>query len=63
MRLREFSPRSLEPTQAPLCPKCGTSMWVVRTEDDARGWNRHTYECPECYNHRTIVIMRRLRQR
>ena len=55
VRYREFVPRSLEPTEAPFCANCGTSMWVVRVERDIE-LDHRTYECPGCYRATTIAI-------
>ena len=56
MRLvdRDDIRRSLEPTQVPLCVKCGTSMWTIQIEDFA-DQGRRTYECPECLYNTTII--------
>jgi DNA-directed RNA polymerase subunit RPC12/RpoP len=58
MHHRAVSPRSLEPTDVPVCPKCGTSMWLIHIEDDL-GRNRRAYECPGCGHKTTINIKHR----
>jgi hypothetical protein len=32
----------------PQCPTCGTRMWIARIEPDEPGYDRRTFECPEC---------------
>jgi DNA-directed RNA polymerase subunit RPC12/RpoP len=51
----KVTPRSLEPTKVPVCAECGTSMWVIRIEDDISR-NLRTYYCPDCGYRTTIVV-------
>jgi hypothetical protein len=32
----------------PQCPTCGARMWIARIEPDEPGYDRRTFECPEC---------------
>jgi predicted nucleic-acid-binding Zn-ribbon protein len=34
----------------PICPKCGTRMWLSRIEPDEPGCDKRTFECPKCEN-------------
>jgi hypothetical protein len=34
----------------PICPKCGTQMWLQRIEPDSPGHDTRTFECPGCEN-------------
>jgi ribosomal protein S27AE len=39
----------------PPCPKCGTTMMLTRIEPDAPGYDRRTFECPQCENSETVL--------
>jgi transposase-like protein len=32
----------------PLCPKCGSVMWLVRVQAEGQGIDKQTFECPVC---------------
>ena len=32
----------------PLCPKCGSVMWLVRIQAEGQGIKKQTFECPVC---------------
>jgi hypothetical protein len=34
----------------PVCPKCGTRMWLVRIEPDKPGHDKRTFKCTQCEN-------------
>jgi len=40
----------------PHCPNCGTRMWLARIEPDEPGYERRTFECPECDHLMTEVV-------
>jgi transposase-like protein len=33
---------------SPLCPKCGSVMWMVHVQPAERGIDKQTFECPVC---------------
>jgi hypothetical protein len=41
----------------PPCPKCATQMFLARVAPNALGYNRQTFECPNC-EHSEIVIVK-----
>ena len=34
--------------ERPLCPECGSLMWLARIMPDEPGHDLRTFECPEC---------------
>lgn len=36
------------PIDRPLCPKCGSVMWLVRLRPKGQGIYRQTFGCPVC---------------
>ena len=44
-----FDPARLVPYN-PVCPKCGTGMWLSRIEPDEPDRDKRTFECPQCEN-------------
>ena len=44
-------------TGAPECPKCGGRMWLARIEPEEPGYDRRTFECPEC-DHSLVQVVK-----
>jgi ribosomal protein S27AE len=48
-RSYSFNPARLVLSQ-PICPKCGSPMWLARIEPESPDHDKRTFECPQCEN-------------
>jgi len=40
----------------PACPQCGHRMMLARIEPDSPGYDRRSFECPDCGHERTVIV-------
>ena len=40
----------------PVCRQCGKLEWLIRIEPAQRGYEKRTYECPECRQRHSILV-------
>jgi transposase-like protein len=48
MAKSEVTSSNSVPIDRPLCPKCGSVMWLVRIEPKGQGIDKQTFGCPVC---------------
>jgi DNA-directed RNA polymerase subunit RPC12/RpoP len=42
----------------PVCRQCGKPEWLIRIEPAEPGYEKRTYECPECGQKQSMLVSR-----
>jgi tRNA(Ile2) C34 agmatinyltransferase TiaS len=56
MSQSHLDPDPVDIVDRPVCPRCGTHMWLLVIEPDSPGHDRRTFQCPECEYEKSVVV-------